>query len=362
LNFNFYKHAQGISLRVSGYDEKQDLLLDRILEAIKAPEFEEQRFNNIRKDMIRSLQNSVAKRPSSQVIDDLREALLYGEWGEAALIEALEQIGLPELQAYASVFWQDAQAEVMIYGNYDPAIVQEVSGKVAVLLRDEPAPVIPDLKVLKLAGGESIQLRSDVPHDDAVVAWYLQGAGDSWADKGATALSAQIMKSGFFQQLRTEQQLGYIVSAFSWPRREIPGLVMLVQSPSADAPMVATAIDEFMRAVESDLDKDQFERHKAALRSDILRPDKNIWERSEFYWQSIARHQENFDSRELLADAVEELTLETWLAYYRRVFVEDRHSLQAVAPGKWDKLPQGIYQGYDVPAAIKRGHEAYIVK
>ncbi len=362
LHFNFYKHAQGISLRVSGYDDKQNQLLDRIVEAIKAPSFEEQRFNNIRKDMIRGLQNSVAKRPSTQVIDDLREALLYGEWGEAALIEALEQIGLPELQAYAGEFWQDAQAEVMIYGNYDPEIVQEVSSRVALLLPGEPAPTIPDLEVLKLAAGESLQLEADVPHDDAVVAWYLQGEGDSWNDRAATALSAQIMKSGFYQQLRTEQQLGYIVSAFSWSQREIPGLVLLVQSPRADVPAVATAINTFMQAVESELDNDQFERHKAALRSDILRPDKNIWERAEFYWQSIARHQENFDSRELLAAAVAELTLETWLDYYQRVFIDNRRSLQAVSSGKWESLPQGAYRYFDTPSDIKRDHEVYIIK
>ena len=44
--------------------------------------------------MIRSLQNSVAKRPSSQVMDDLNEALVYGEWGEQALIAALQKTDL----------------------------------------------------------------------------------------------------------------------------------------------------------------------------------------------------------------------------------------------------------------------------
>ena len=106
---------------------------------------------------------------------------------------------------------------------------------IASVLSDGPAPALPDLKVLKLAAGESVQYAVDVPHDDAVVAWYLQGEGDSWEDRAATALTAQIMKSGFFQQLRTEQQLGYVVSAFAWPQMDVPGLVMLIQSPVADA-------------------------------------------------------------------------------------------------------------------------------
>ncbi|MBE9540433.1 MAG: insulinase family protein [Proteobacteria bacterium] len=360
LNFNLYKHAQGISLRIGGYDDKQALLLDQLLDTIRASTFAGQRFNDIRKDMIRSLQNSVAKRPSSQVIDDLREALLYGEWGEDDLITALEAIDLAGLQAYAVLFWRDAQAEIMIYGNYDRAIVEDISAKVATLLSAGTAPKLADLEVLKLAGGESLLLAADVPHDDSVVAWYLQGGGNDWSDRAATALTAQIMKSGFFQQLRTEQQLGYIVSAFSWAQRDVPALVLLVQSPGTDAAGVAAAMDTFMRAVESELDKDQFERHKTALMSDIQRPDKNIWERAEFYWQSIAKHQDNFDARQSLTEAVDALTLETWLAYYNRVFLQDRHSLQVVAPGKWGRFPQGESLRYNTPAAVKQGHETYI--
>jgi len=362
LNFSLYKHAQGLSLRISGYDDKQALLLDRLLDTIKEPHFNPQRFDDIRRDMIRSLQNAVAKRPSSQVIDDLRESLLYGEWGEAALIEALESMQLLELQAFATEFWQDAQAEILIYGNYQLAVVEDISAKVATLLAPGLPSGLPDLEVLKLSGGESLLLTADVPHDDSVVAWYLQAEGVGWSDRGATALTAQIMKSGFFQQLRTEQQLGYIVSAFSWTQREVPGLVLLIQSPSADAAAVSAAMDGFMHSVESELEPAQFERHKVALISDILRPDKNIWERAEFYWQSIARRQPEFDARQSLADAVDALTLESWLAYYNRVFLENRHSLQVVAPGKWDSLPAGDSQRFDSPALIKRGHESYIIE
>ena len=362
LNFSLYKHAQGISLRISGYDDKQALLLDKLLEVIQTSQFDPQRFTDIRKNMIRGLQNSVAKRPANQIFDDLREALLYGQWGEKALIDALESIDLSGMQSYADSFWQDAQAETMVYGNYDSAIVEDVSAKVAVLLARGPVVEIPKLRVVKLAAGETLLLESDIPHEDSVVAWYLQGEGNSWDDRGATALTAQIMKSGFFQQLRTEQQLGYYVSAFSWAQRDVPALVMLIQSPSADASTVAAAMDAFMGTVEGELDQNQFDRHKVALIGEILRPDKNIWERAEFYWQSIAKHQENFDSRQSLANAVDALTLESWLAYYKRVFIENRRSLQAVAPGKWGSLPAGSAQRFVIPGAIKQGHQAYTIE
>jgi secreted Zn-dependent insulinase-like peptidase len=360
LNFDLYKHAQGISLRISGYTDKQEILLTRILGA-RTPTFDPQRFENIRKDMIRSLQNSVAKRPSGQVMDDLREALQYGDWGEEALIAALRKIDPGSLRRYAEDFWRTASAEAMVYGNYSEAAVQRLAGTLAPVLDDGPPAVLPDLRVLKLAAGESLQYAVDVPHDDSVVAWYLQGAGDSWKDRAATELTAQIIKSGFFQQLRTEQQLGYIVSAFSWPRLDVPGLVLLIQSPSASAPDVAAAIEAFMTRVEDGLDDEQFMRHREALMQEIRRPDKNLWERSEFYWQSIAKKEFDFDGRDAMAAAVEGFDRTAWLDYFRQVFIAQRRSLQVVAPGRWGELPPVAGEPLGSADEIKAGHDVFII-
>ncbi|MEP1593118.1 MAG: insulinase family protein, partial [Halieaceae bacterium] len=362
LNFRIYKHAQGISLRVAGYNDKQQVLLQRLVDTIKQPDFDPTRFNNIRKDMIRALENSVAQRPSSQVVADLREALLYGEWGEQPLIDALKDLTLDDVESYATKLWASATAEVMLYGNYPPEAVEQVTDIVSPLLGDGPAPALPPLKVLKLQAGEQAQYAVDIAHDDSVVAWYLQAEGDDWSDRAAGGLTAQIMKSGFFQQLRTEQQLGYVVSAVPFSQLDVPGIVMLVQSPSHDAPHVVGAMQDFMESVEADLSEDQFERHKRALISDIMRPDKNLMERAEFYWQSIARKRYDFQGKAQLADAVRAFTRESWLDYYNRVFLQQRHSLQVVAPGRWGELPAAEGERYDNATAIKAGHPVYVIE
>ena len=47
LNFNLYKHAQGISLRITGYNDKQSLLLKELLAVVARPAFDPKRFDNI---------------------------------------------------------------------------------------------------------------------------------------------------------------------------------------------------------------------------------------------------------------------------------------------------------------------------
>jgi secreted Zn-dependent insulinase-like peptidase len=362
LDFSIYKHAQGISLRISGYNDKQMALLERLLAVIEAPDFSPTRFEAVREDMIRSLENAVARRPSSQVMDDLGEALQVGEHGEHAMIAALKAMDLASLNDYAARFWRDATAESLLYGNYRGSVVGELSRLIDARLPDGPAPERPPLRVLKLAAEESLRLVADVPHDDSVVAWYLQGAGDSVSDRAATALTAQAMRSGFFQELRTEQQLGYVVSTFAWPRHEVAGLVMLVQSPSHDAPHVAAAMQDFLRALPGSIDEAAFLRHRQSLVNDILEPDKNLLERAEYYWQSIARGQWDFDRRERLAEAVGALSREDWLAYYREHFLERPRSLLAVAPGKPGAVPDLPGPLFDAPAAVKAGHATYMIE
>lgn len=361
LNFDVYKHAQGISLRVSGYDDKQLLLLDRLLDVIQAASFDEQRFTNIRADMIRSLENSVAKRPSSQVIDDLREALLHGEWGEQALIAELQGLTLAELQGWVQAFWAGAAAETMLYGNYAAAVIQPLVARVGELLAAGEPPTLPPLRVTRIAPGESLQYPVEVDHDDAVVGWYLQGRDRSWRDRAATTLTGHIIKTGFFQELRTEQQLGYVVSAFAWPQLDVPGLVLLIQSPNASAPEVTTAIEDYMDSVAGSLDEEQFLRYRTSLVAEILRPDKNLWERAEFYWQSIAKKEFDFDGREQLAAAIRALTLEEWTAYFSEVFRERSHSLLVVAPGKAQALPEGHGAMLESAAAFKARQGFYTV-
>ena len=137
---------------------------------------------------------------------------------------------------------------------------------------------------------------------------------------------------------------------------------MLIQSPVASANDVYDAMRTFMVTVPGDLDEEQFARHKAALLSDIQRPDKNLWERADFYWQSIATKQFEFDGRQQIAAAVAAFTLEDWQSYYQRVFLDQPHSLQVVAPGRWDSVPEGDFLEYDSAAEIKRDNDYYLVQ
>ncbi|EAQ98335.1 insulinase family protein [Congregibacter litoralis] len=361
LGFNFYTHGQGISMRVSGYNNKQLALLEDLLAKIADQTFDPARFERLRRELVLGLQNTVARRPTSQLLDDLRRALGNGAYDEQELIDALEAMDVEGLEAYRKEFWASVKAEGMLYGNYAPPEVQKMSEVLdAVLGEGEGAPALAP-EVLQLVEGEPLELHAAIEHDDAVVAWYLQGDGQAWRDRALVALTGQITESGFFQQLRTEQQLGYIVSSFYWPQHDVPGLMLLVQSPSHSAGHVVGAMEQFLSDTLRDITEEQFQRHKQALINATLKPQENLGERAEFYWQSIASREWSFDAPQQMAAAVESLSFDEWQEAYRDLFLENRRSLLALSVGAKAAPEIEGNAVFDNPEALKKGRDRITV-
>jgi secreted Zn-dependent insulinase-like peptidase len=379
LGFSFYAQPWGISLRITGYNDKQKVLMQELLAPLRRPALDKQRFEDIRDQKVRGLQNRVASRPSSQAMARLNEALLHKQWSDEEMIAAYQAMSVEDVQAFVEQFWADTEAEVLVYGNYKPEMVSEVSielGKLAgarhggestsgdcgdcsipeAIRPQQRAPT--GNRVTRIPARSDLLLPMEIEHDDSVVTWYMQASGISWKDRAMAALSAQIMKSEFFRELRTEQQLGYTASAFVFEKFDVPGLVMLIQSPVANALEVSGAMDKFLDGVESYLDEPTFKRHQKVLIGNVTEPDKNLWERAEYYWQSMANKRYEFDGREKMVDALKKISHEEWENYFNRVFMDRRHSLKVIAPGRWSDLPEAD-RVFDSAAEIKTSFDYY---
>ncbi len=343
LNFSIYTHSRGISLRINGYNDKQLILLERIVGSITGAQLDNQRFDNIRADLVRGLENVKTSRAFRQVVADARRLMMSGQWSEEQLIPELKAMTPADVQRFADKFWSGAEVDLLLNGNYQRGEVARLQQVLSPLLRHDRAASPPEIRIVKIAGGEDYLYTAPIDHEDSVLFWYLQAPDDGLESRALSALTGQIVSADFFEELRTEQQLGYVVSAFGWPLLDVPGVAFMVQSPTASAPAIKQATDTFLRkvAVEGTLTEAQFLRHRYALLQEITQPHKNLREESEYFWREIARQALDFESRELLAAAVSSIGFEQWLTWYKRVMVEERASLTVVAPGHLGEVPGG---------------------
>ncbi|MEP5766241.1 MAG: insulinase family protein [Halieaceae bacterium] len=359
LNFNISTNRRGISLTVSGYNDKQQLLLARIVQSIINADLDTDRFENIRADLIRNLENVKTARAFRQVLGDSGQLLLSGQYDEKDLIVELRKLDPKQVAEHASRFWSSSSVDVMLNGNYAPAEIKAVQKSLAPLLAHKGESSPPRLQVTRLAPGEDFVYPAPIEHSDAVLFWYLQAPDDSLESRALAGLSAQAVSANYFEDLRTEQQLGYVVTAFSRPLLDVPGIGFLVQSPSTSAPELLVATQKFLREqIASDvITAEQFQRHQQSLLRKILQPHKNLWEQSDYFWGQIAKRELNFDSRQKLAAAVRAITFEQWQEWFKQVLIEQPASLVVTALGQWEEMPPGTE--VSSPAEFRASQPSY---
>ena len=339
LNFSISADVEGIDLSVSGYNDKQRTFLAALQPLLMQREFDQQRFENLRVEAIRRLENAETRRPYSQTLSDLNEALLSGQWSEAQRIDALEKLTVAEVLLFADQFWQQATAQALLYGNYSTQTAKAIAADLAAVLGGgvPTAPVAQ--QVTKLVPGESLRLVAPLSHNDAVVAWYFQGPSERIYDRAGSALSAYTTEQMFFNDLRTERQMGYVAASVNYSRQTLPGWVMLVQSPSHSAKAVADAMAEFKDSHLDNLSEETFMKYRQSLVAELREPSKNLYEEGGRQWRELTLGETDFNTREHIALAIETFDFATWQQYFKTHFVDNPASLQVVAPGAQATIP-----------------------
>jgi len=123
-------------------------------------------------------------------------------------------------------------------------------------------------------------------------------------------LANHLMSTTFFHELRTKQQLGYMVGTANLPLNRHPGLILYIQSPVAGPLLLSEAIDDFTNAfslVLLELNEEQWQASKQGLIAQISEPDTNLRSRAQRFWVSIGNKDETFSQRKKVIEALKNL-------------------------------------------------------
>ncbi|MEJ6657080.1 MAG: insulinase family protein [Pseudomonas sp.] len=174
-------------------------------------------------------------------------------------------------------------------------------------------------------GTETLQV--DCQHADRAQILYCQASGATIAERASWQLLQQLISASFFDQLRTRQQLGYWVVARYHEVAGIPGLMLLVQSPSHDHGQIEAAITAWLDSEQARLAALPFAQiqHQAQRLADHLRTQSTspAGER-EWHWSHAlglpgASIREQSVVLEQLVPERWQQTLQDWLVQPRRL-------------------------------------------
>lgn len=331
LDYSIYPHLRGITIRVGGYSDKLHTLMARILTQVADPTLTEQRFRIARQNMIDGLQNKAKERPVQQTSEFIQSLLIEGAWSTEEKLKAAREVTLDELKSFADAFLSQVDPVMLAHGNMTQASALNLTNRIHAMVLDESELATVDRShVRALPAGETV-LPMEVDHPDTGYTLYVQGDNTGFKERAVFRLLGQIISSPFYEELRTNRQLGYIVYATPFEMLETPALGFVVQSPEASGDEINQAVREFSVAFKdtlSNLSEQDLVREKQAVISKLMEQDRQLGEISERYWREIDRGATDFNSREKLVNAIKGVTREALVDTLQKQVIDREQALR----------------------------------
>jgi secreted Zn-dependent insulinase-like peptidase len=316
LGYRIGVTAAGFRLGVSGYSEKQTELLDTLLGAFIELRIDPDRFELYREEAMRDWQNFRFQRPYTQTYAALNYLLVSTAFDPATLAAETGTVTSADLEKWRDERLGNLSVVGLSHGNLDRQAMLDVEK-----LLDEHLPLAPFplLKPELVEVAEPLLLNVAVDHDDASMVLYVQDAEASYESRARTALLTQILEQSYFSSLRTEQQLGYVVTMTNRTIRNRGAIAFIIQSPVASPAALEEATIRFMEDQlprVRNLSADAFAQFQDGLVSRLTEKSKNLRERSGRYVADLEADVTTFDSQRQIAEIVAELTLPEVIAHF----------------------------------------------
>lgn len=265
-----------------------------------------ERFKLLKDQLRRSYKNFSLEPPYQHALYYLSYLTQDKMWTNSEKLKELDFITAEDIQAFYPTILSQLHVEALVHGN----LLKEDAQK---MLKDALATLNPkELLPSQLNGHHSLVLpegtkwvyNRDVEDPNNVnsgIEYLIQvGNVTQTALRAKLSLLAQIAQEPCFDQLRTKEQLGYLV--FSGVRKQTGsmGMRFILQS-ERDTIYLENRIEEFLAKLRSIVEKMTPKEYKAQVQSLIskkLEKDKNLGQEGGKYWTHIHSGYYEFDQVE----------------------------------------------------------------
>lgn len=305
-------------LKLTGFTDKQPALVRQIAEIIATP-LTAQQFSQNMDLMQRSLRSVEQQMQFQQAGELLKAALFSGRFELAEVLDAAQQVTLEELNTYIQQTLAQSQLRLLAQGNYNEADVATIAKALA-----GTAGINRDYKQFNSwqpQSGQRLSVMRNNPQTDSTVFRLQVLPNGDYAGKAAAKVLSGHLHQAFFNQLRTEEQLGYVVQAMDMPLNEHAGFMLVIQSPALSAQQLQLRVDSFLQQYATQLaalNEEGFAQLKQAQLLELQRAPTNLEEEFQATSNDWLRNRLTFNNKQQLIAAVQALTLADMQQFYQQ--------------------------------------------
>ncbi|GKZ00521.1 hypothetical protein MPSEU_001004500 [Mayamaea pseudoterrestris] len=328
LHCDFANTRGGVEIHLSGYNHKAINLLQRVVNVIQSltDKLTDELFHRIVDKLRRQFLAFFVSQPYEQAIYAADLCLEDTKWEMTKRMEALEDVSPAELKHFSKELVSRFKLELLVHGNVSCEEATALSDIVLSEFTTKAPFHLPTNRVTELPTDCLYRLRNLNEDDEnsCALAIFQMGPMD-YRSNGTLSLLHHLLREPAFNQLRTEEQLGYIVhSSIKTSGDRVKSLMILVQGGSFDPVHMDGRIEHFLVTVRQQivaLSAEEFQTNVKSVCEGLREKNKSLGEESSKHWSAITSQRYDFRRLALIADEVEALSKLDVLRLFDRYLV-----------------------------------------
>ncbi|KAH7329236.1 Metalloenzyme, LuxS/M16 peptidase-like protein [Stachybotrys elegans] len=326
LQYTVTVDSRGLFLEISGYNDKLHVLLEQVAATVRDIEIKEERFLIVKERLTRGYDNWLLQSAYQQVGDYMSWLNAERDYIIEELATELPSITVEDVRLFQKQALAQLHIEVYAHGNMYKSDALKVTDMVESILKPRALPraQLPIIRSLVLPSGSNLvyhkTLKDPENVNHCVETWYYVGDKGDRQVRAKTLLFDQMVHEPAFDQLRTKEQLGYIVFTNMRTFSTTCGFRVLIQSERTPA-YLDSRIEAFLEKVGTlleNMSEADFEGHKRSLIIKRLEKLRNLDQESSRHYTQISNEYYDFEQAQLDAAHIKPLTKADMQEFYNR--------------------------------------------
>jgi len=355
LSYSVKTMRNTMAISVSGFNQKAPNMLDTILEKVTKFEANAERHRDIKEGLIRSYKSDSAKQPYQHCLNWVShvinaKTITNEEFLKFFESEDNERLTGPHAITHflKSNFLTRLAVEILVAGNVNATEAKVVVEKVDNWVKENNVSKIltkSEIDVnrqIVLPGLVRVIRKNSVHPNNAIELWYQTGE-NSLENKSISNIFIELVKEKAFDQLRTKQQLGYIVNCGYHVVGGVHGVRLLVQSekdPLYLEYVIRKFWEENAREYLNELTDEKFNEHVQSYIKQLLEKPKNLAADTNSVWVQMTNNRYNFESMPEMADYIKNnITKAMILEFFNDRIINNNQTLSVHVLGAVNDTP-----------------------
>ncbi|GAV58620.1 Peptidase_M16 domain-containing protein/Peptidase_M16_C domain-containing protein [Cephalotus follicularis] len=335
-----------LELKVYGFNDKLPVLLSKILAISKSFLPTKDRFTVIKENVERTLRNANMKPLSHSTY--LRLQILckiFYDVDEKLCI--LQDLFLADLKAFVPKLRSQLYIEGLCHGNLSEEEAIKISDIFKSNFSVEPLPVRMrhEEHVICLPAAANLVRDVNVKNQsetNSVFELYFQIEPEVGVEstklKAMVDLFSEIVEEPLFNQLRTKEQLGYVVQCSPRVTYRIYGYCFCVQSSKYSPVYLQERVENFIKGLKEmleGLDDESFGNYRSGLIARLLEKDPSLSCETNRFWSQIIDKRYIFDFSQKEAQELRNINKNDVINWYKTYLQESSLKCRRLAVRVW---------------------------